>query len=65
LAGGAATTPVAVAAAECNKKRVLHTRAGRTEDQDLIRPNDEGDWPGGIVQRFRAFKPLVDALIEG
>jgi hypothetical protein len=26
---------------------------------------DESDWPGGIVQRFRALRPLVDATLEG
>ncbi|WIA36231.1 hypothetical protein OEZ86_007564 [Tetradesmus obliquus] len=26
---------------------------------------DEGDWPGGIVQRFRALRPLVEGVLEG
>lgn len=26
---------------------------------------DEGDWPGGIVQRFRALRPLIDATLDG
>ncbi|KAF8059444.1 hypothetical protein HT031_005249 [Scenedesmus sp. PABB004] len=26
---------------------------------------DESDWPGGIQQRFRALRPLVEATLEG
>jgi hypothetical protein len=27
---------------------------------DLVRPYDEADWPGGIQQRFRVLRPLVE-----
>lgn len=37
-----------------------------TRDDDRIRPNDESDWPGGVRQRFRAIKPLIEQhLLEG
>lgn len=38
---------------------------GADGSADLIRANDESDWPGGVQQRFRALRPLVDGLLEG
>ena len=32
---------------------------------DAITPFDEGEWPGGIRQQFRALRPLVDAFLDG
>lgn len=32
---------------------------------DLIRPFDEGEYPGGVRQRFRGLRPLVESLLEG
>jgi hypothetical protein len=26
---------------------------------------DEGDFPGGVQQKFRALRPLVEAMLEG
>jgi hypothetical protein len=34
------------------------------DDDDLLRPFDEGEWPGGIQQRFRALRPLVENFID-
>ena len=35
-------------------------------NDDLIRPEDESDWPGGVQQRFRALRPLIEnSLLEG
>jgi Domain of unknown function (DUF1995) len=31
---------------------------------DLFRSFDEGEWPGGIQQRFRAVRPLVENFID-
>lgn len=32
---------------------------------DLVRPFDEGEYPGGVRQRFRGLRPLVEALLDG
>jgi hypothetical protein len=32
---------------------------------DLFRTDDESDWPGGVQQRFRWLRPLVEVLLEG
>lgn len=33
--------------------------------KDLVVALDESDWPGGIIQKFRALKPLVENVFEG
>ncbi len=32
---------------------------------DGIRLLDEGQWPGGVTQRFRALRPSIEMLLEG
>ena len=34
-------------------------------DNDLIREFDESEWPGGIQQKFRALRPLIESLVDG
>jgi hypothetical protein len=34
-------------------------------EEDKIRLLDEGEFPGGVQQRFRQLRPLVDGLLEG
>jgi len=34
------------------------------KNDDLFRSFDEGEWPGGIQQRFRALRPLVENFID-
>lgn len=34
-------------------------------EDDFVRPFDEGEWPGGIQQRFRALRPLIERMLEG
>lgn len=34
-------------------------------DPDLIRNSDEADFPGGVLQRFRVMRPLVERVLEG
>jgi hypothetical protein len=35
------------------------------EQADLLRAYDEGEWPGGIQQKFHSLKSLVETLLEG
>ena len=34
-------------------------------DDDLIRGFDEGEWPGGVRQKFRALRPLIERCLDG
>lgn len=34
-------------------------------DADKVKILDETDWPGGVVQKFRALRPLVEGLVDG
>jgi hypothetical protein len=34
------------------------------KNDDLVRSFDEGEWPGGIQQRFRALRPSVEKFID-
>jgi len=36
-----------------------------TDEEDLIRLLDESDWPGGLAQRFRVVRPLVERVLDG
>lgn len=36
-----------------------------TYSDDLVRGFDEGEWPGGVRQRFRALRPLVERFLDG
>lgn len=36
-----------------------------SSEDDAVRLLDEAAWPGGVVQRFRALRPCVEALLEG
>lgn len=47
--------------------RVQRMWANNAEDveSDCIKCQDESDWPGGMEQRFRSLRPLVDLLLEG
>lgn len=36
-----------------------------SSQSDLVMLSDEGDYPGGDVQRFRVLKKQVEALLEG
>jgi len=35
------------------------------EGEDALTVRDEGYWPGGVMQKFRAQRPLVEAMLEG
>lgn len=60
---------------EGNQKPLLSTTKNRLTvnipvpspsytNDDLFRAFDEGEWPGGIQQRFRALRPLVEKFID-
>lgn len=38
---------------------------GKPREDDSIYAYDASDWPGGIQQRFRRLRPLVETLLEG
>ncbi|MEW5302220.1 MAG: hypothetical protein WDW36_005023 [Sanguina aurantia] len=41
------------------------SQAALVPDPDLIRNSDEGDFPGGVVQRFRTMRPVVERVLDG
>ncbi|EFJ48729.1 hypothetical protein VOLCADRAFT_104580 [Volvox carteri f. nagariensis] len=46
-------------------QRVGFLGRGSSLPSDLVMLLDEGDYPGGVLQRFRVLRKLVDELLEG
>ena len=34
-------------------------------ERELVTQFDEGEWPGGVQQRFRALRPLIESMLDG
>eukprot|EP01026_Neomeris_dumetosa_P005618 TRINITY_DN11637_c0_g1_i1.p1 TRINITY_DN11637_c0_g1~~TRINITY_DN11637_c0_g1_i1.p1 ORF type:complete len:298 (-),score=19.69 TRINITY_DN11637_c0_g1_i1:49-897(-) len=48
-----------------NKLIVQLPLPSTNQDDDLVRIMDEGDWPGGILQKFRVLKGMCEELLFG